>query len=338
LKGIRLAARLVPVALLLGLAPAAAAAVQEGAVTDERDVLPVPAGVASRPDVESIRVSYDSDRGDLELTVGLWEPLGENRGADWSLVAGSVVRADGVCRAEGPGDVPSASGYLYRLGAHYGAATATPFGASESTSATASSDGREFTYAFSGVPGLIGGTWACVGAIVVGEGDGRDEVKPICLTRCRPDPAQDGPDPRRPSIDFEAPEHRETVFGTWRERTRDEPNHCEAIPEDNRGIESVDFLLDGYALNIEYLPPYSCVWDSSVWSDGRHELRAVVHDTSGNATDDRIRITVDNAGRTPPPWEEPPPRAVEDLVPAPGPGVGFGTTLRGTRSAAWGTD
>jgi hypothetical protein len=214
------------------------------------------------------------------------------------------------------GHVVRASGYLYRLGGYYGAAVLTASDTPGEVAAPAVTDGREFTYAFAGVPAIAGRTYACVGAIAAGSGDGRDEVQPICLTRCRPDPEVHGPDPVRPRVSWLTPEAGDRLSGLLRGRTRRESNHCEALPTDNRGIESVDFLVDGYFLNIEYSPPYSCVWDTTTVPDGRHILRAVVHDTSGNARDARIEVDVRNAGLEPPVREEPPPWPVGELVPA----------------------
>jgi large repetitive protein len=58
----------------------------------------------------------------------------------------------------------------------------------------------------------------------------------------------------------------------------------QADASDNTGVTRVDFLVDGVLLASDTTAPYAVDWDSGMWLNGSHTLRASAHDAAGNAT------------------------------------------------------
>jgi large repetitive protein len=93
-----------------------------------------------------------------------------------------------------------------------------------------------------------------------------------------------------PTVSLTAPAAGASVHG---------PVTLSASASDDRGIGSVDFLVDGVVVGTDTTAPYSTSWDSSGATDGSHAIRARARDTLGNATTSAPRsISVDNSGPT----------------------------------------
>ena len=77
----------------------------------------------------------------------------------------------------------------------------------------------------------------------------------------------------------------------------------DATATDNVGIVGVQFTLDGANLGTEdTTPPYSIDWDSSLATNGSHQIGAVARDAAGNTTaSSAVNVTVDNPVDTTPP-------------------------------------
>jgi PKD repeat protein len=98
------------------------------------------------------------------------------------------------------------------------------------------------------------------------------------------------PDTTPPTVKMIAPEDGSTVTGA-------------AVPvsadaDDNVGVASVQFLLDGVALGApDTSAPYSITWDSTTVAEGSHTLSAQASDTAGNtASAHTVTVTVSNEG------------------------------------------
>ena len=77
----------------------------------------------------------------------------------------------------------------------------------------------------------------------------------------------------------------------------------DATATDNVGIVGVQFTLDGANLGTEdTTSPYSIDWDSSLATNGSHQIGAVARDAAGNTTaSSAVNVTVDNPVDTTPP-------------------------------------
>ncbi len=76
----------------------------------------------------------------------------------------------------------------------------------------------------------------------------------------------------------------------------------EATADDDTGVESVTFLVDGSSVGTDSAAPYAATWDTSAVTNGPHTLSATAVDAasnSGTATD--VHVSVDNASDTTPP-------------------------------------
>ncbi|HET7026294.1 MAG TPA: Ig-like domain-containing protein [Candidatus Limnocylindrales bacterium] len=93
-----------------------------------------------------------------------------------------------------------------------------------------------------------------------------------------------------PTVSLTAPAAGATVHGAVT---------LSATASDDRGIASVDFLVDGTVVGTDTTAPYSTTWDSTAATDGTVSLTARATDTSSNATTSASRsIGVDNSGPT----------------------------------------
>jgi hypothetical protein len=81
-----------------------------------------------------------------------------------------------------------------------------------------------------------------------------------------------------------------------------------ADPEDDVGIASVEFRVDGIALATLTSGPWQVVWDTTLVPDGAHVLTALATDSAGNtALSPPVTVTVDNDVVVIPPVDPPPP-------------------------------
>lgn len=90
----------------------------------------------------------------------------------------------------------------------------------------------------------------------------------------------------QPTVRILNPVSHETVFGI---------TAVSAQAQDQVGVDSVRFLLDGHALGrAVHQPPYSLRWDTRKLPGGTHVLSAVVVDALGHTASTRIGVTVQN--------------------------------------------
>lgn len=69
-----------------------------------------------------------------------------------------------------------------------------------------------------------------------------------------------------------------------------------ATVEDDRGLESVTFLIDGDSIGTVYNKPFQLEWNTQNHPNGSHLIQGRAKDTAGNETLSKsIEITVDNA-------------------------------------------
>ncbi len=81
------------------------------------------------------------------------------------------------------------------------------------------------------------------------------------------------PDTIPPSVSFLMPADGDSISGTVR---------VEAAASDDRGVEYVEFFLDGVSIrNPDYSAPYAFFWNTDPFPDTTHLLSAVAFDTSG---------------------------------------------------------
>ncbi|MFX1365254.1 MAG: Ig-like domain-containing protein [Promethearchaeota archaeon] len=67
-----------------------------------------------------------------------------------------------------------------------------------------------------------------------------------------------------------------------------------AAASDNIGVSLVEFYIDNNLIGSDYDAPYSYQWDSRSVSEGKHSVKVISYDTSGNRGIDGCEITVDN--------------------------------------------
>jgi hypothetical protein len=60
-------------------------------------------------------------------------------------------------------------------------------------------------------------------------------------------------------------------------------------------ISRIIFYVDGRRLNTRHRPPWSCVWDTTRFRNGRHVLKAVAYASSGAMTHTSVSVDVCNA-------------------------------------------
>jgi len=103
-----------------------------------------------------------------------------------------------------------------------------------------------------------------------------------------------GSDATPPTVSMTAPANGATISGTT--------VTVSATANDNVGVTSVQFLLDGAPLGApDTVSPYSIVWNSTGSANGAHTLSARASDAANNtATATNISVTVSNLDTTPP--------------------------------------
>jgi len=68
-----------------------------------------------------------------------------------------------------------------------------------------------------------------------------------------------------------------------------------AASDEDSGMASVVFKVDGLAVSTDRALPWEYDWNSWLWGDGTHELRAKALDRGGNSAEDVRTVTVDNS-------------------------------------------
>lgn len=101
------------------------------------------------------------------------------------------------------------------------------------------------------------------------------------------------PDPGIPTIDITSPTNGTVVSGTV---------SITANATDNIGVQKVEFYVDSVLQYTDVTVPYLFSLDTTKITNGPHNIKAVVYDTTGNSAQDEISVTVQNNGgdKTPP--------------------------------------
>jgi len=75
---------------------------------------------------------------------------------------------------------------------------------------------------------------------------------------------------------------------------------------DDKGIQKVEFYIDGAIKKAVSASPYEYTWDSTTVSDGTHKILAKAYDTSGNTASTEVTVNVKNSNTniTPPPMPD----------------------------------
>jgi hypothetical protein len=93
-------------------------------------------------------------------------------------------------------------------------------------------------------------------------------------------------DTTAPTVSLTAPADGATVKGTVA---------LTATADDNVGVDSVEFLVDGQVVGTDISAPYSADWDSKTIADGTHAITARAIDLAGNTTrTSDVSVTIAN--------------------------------------------
>ena len=96
-----------------------------------------------------------------------------------------------------------------------------------------------------------------------------------------------------PTVSIDAPEDGSEVSGQV---------SLAVSASDDVGVSEVEIAVDAAILETDTGSPYEAVWDTTLETDGSHELTALAHDAAGNATTSApIVVTVSNVVDDPPP-------------------------------------
>ena len=94
-----------------------------------------------------------------------------------------------------------------------------------------------------------------------------------------------------PTVSITSPANGATVSGTLT---------IGANASDDTGVTIVRFWADGTYLGYDTTAPYSRQWNTTLFSNGTHVIKAKAYDGSNNGTDTTITVTVTNPDTTPP--------------------------------------
>ncbi len=64
---------------------------------------------------------------------------------------------------------------------------------------------------------------------------------------------------------------------------------------DDRGIDKVQFYIDGVCKSTDTASPYSYSWDTTAESGGSHTVKVIAYDTANQTATDQHSVTVDNS-------------------------------------------
>ena len=93
------------------------------------------------------------------------------------------------------------------------------------------------------------------------------------------------PDTTPPSVSITSPSGGSTVSGTA---------SVQVSANDDIGVSSVTLSVDGALLGGDTASPYSFSWNTTIASNGLHNLTATATDAAGNTTSNTIAVTVSN--------------------------------------------
>ena len=121
-----------------------------------------------------------------------------------------------------------------------------------------------------------------------------------------------GSDTQAPSVAITSPASSATVSSTVT---------IQASANDNVGVASVSFYVDGALLGTDTSAPFSWQWNSSAASNGGHMIAAAARDAAGNVANSSAPVTVDNAAPPNPTADEQAP-TISILSPSNGSSIG----------------
>jgi hypothetical protein len=132
--------------------------------------------------------------------------------------------------------------------------------------------------------------------------DGEHEIKVVAVDSAGQQTAASIPvkvnnrgENQPPEITIVTPAEGETVSGSV---------FITAEALDDTGVSRVDFYIDNQQVAADDSVPYKLEWDTTVESNGMHELKTVATDTDGQTASSTIRVTVENIGANSPPVVE----------------------------------
>jgi len=88
-----------------------------------------------------------------------------------------------------------------------------------------------------------------------------------------------------PTVSITSPSPGATVSGTV---------DVTADASDDNGVDKVEFYIDDVLKSTDTTSPYEYSWDTTVYADGSHGIKAKAYDTIGQTATDSITVTVDN--------------------------------------------
>ncbi len=95
------------------------------------------------------------------------------------------------------------------------------------------------------------------------------------------------PDSTAPAVSLTAPADGASVSGTVA---------LAATAGDNVGVTRVDFYVDTTLVGSDATVPYTASWDSALYADGSHTVRAEAYDAAGNSRSTSVNVTLDRSG------------------------------------------
>lgn len=91
----------------------------------------------------------------------------------------------------------------------------------------------------------------------------------------------------RPSVTITSPSNGATVSGV---------TTITADASDDKGINKVEFYIDGSLKKTDSSSPYRYNWDTTNYSDGSHTIKVTAYDTANQNRSRTITVTVNNGG------------------------------------------
>lgn len=73
-----------------------------------------------------------------------------------------------------------------------------------------------------------------------------------------------------------------------------------ATATDDNGVAKVDFYIDGEYKSTDATSPYTYIWDTTLYTNGNHVIKAMAYDTINQNTSTQITVNIDNYVNSPP--------------------------------------
>ena len=88
-----------------------------------------------------------------------------------------------------------------------------------------------------------------------------------------------------PTVQITNPSDGETVSGTVAIR---------ANVSDDKGIDRVEFYIDGSIIHTKKERPFNAQWNTTTYSNGHHKIKVIAYDTENQPSEKEITVTVNN--------------------------------------------